>query len=77
MIDYSAMRAVAMVVQTGSFEAAARTLHVTPSAVSQRVKLLEERLGAVLIERGAPCVATDQGWSICRVWPARTSSRVA
>ena len=66
MIDYPAMRAVAMIVQTGSFEAAARVLNVTPSAVSQRVKLLEERLGAVLIERGSPCVATEQGAWLCR-----------
>ena len=66
MIDYPAARAVAMVVQTGSFEAAARALNVTPSAISQRVRQLEERLGAVLIERGAPCTATEQGAWLCR-----------
>lgn len=66
MIDYPAARAVAMVVQTGSFEAAARELHVTPSAVSQRVKQLEERLGVVLIERGTPCTATEKGEWLCR-----------
>ena len=61
MLDYPALRAVAAVVQTGGFEKAARVLNVTPSAVSQRVKQLEERLGTVLIERGSPCVATEQG----------------
>lgn len=66
MIDYSALRAVAMVVQTGSFEKAARALSVTPSAISQRVKHLEERLGAVLIERGTPCTATEKGDWLCR-----------
>lgn len=66
MIDYVSARAVAMVVQTGSFEAAAKALHVTPSAVSQRVKHLEERLGVVLIERGAPCTATEKGSWLCR-----------
>ncbi|MGI6246501.1 MAG: LysR family transcriptional regulator ArgP [Pseudochelatococcus sp.] len=66
MIDYPAARAVAMVVQTGSFEKAARALNVTPSAVSQRVRQLEERLGAVLIERGAPCTATEKGAWLCR-----------
>ncbi len=66
MIDYSALKAVAMVVQTGSFEKAARALNVTPSAVSQRVKHLEERLGAVLIERGSPCAATEKGDWLCR-----------
>jgi LysR family transcriptional regulator (chromosome initiation inhibitor) len=66
MIDYPAARAVAMIVQTGSFEGAARALNVTPSAISQRVKQLEERLGVVLIERGAPCVATEKGAWLCR-----------
>lgn len=53
MLDYSALRAVAAVVRTGSFEKAAGLLNVSPSAVSQRVKQLEERLGVVLIVRGA------------------------
>ena len=66
MIDYAALRAVAAVVRTGSFERAAASLHVTPSAISQRVKHLEERLGAVLIERGTPCTATDKGLALCR-----------
>ncbi|ESQ89242.1 hypothetical protein ABAC460_13170 [Asticcacaulis sp. AC460] len=66
MIDYSAARAVSMVVQTGSFEKAAEALFVTPSAVSQRVKNLEERLGVVLIARGNPCIATEQGEWLCR-----------
>src|SRR5688572_20370238 len=66
MLDYPAARAVAMIVQTGSFEAAARALNVTPSAISQRVKQLEERLGTVLIERGVPCTATERGAWLCR-----------
>lgn len=66
MIDYPSMRAVALIAQTGSFEAAARALNVTPSAVSQRVRQLEERLGAVLIERGNPCTATETGAWLCR-----------
>ncbi|WP_333829108.1 LysR family transcriptional regulator ArgP [Pararhodobacter sp.] len=66
MIDYAAARAVALVVQTGSFEAAARALNVSPSAVSQRVRNLEERIGAVLIERAAPCIATEKGAWLCR-----------
>nr|WP_314092180.1 LysR family transcriptional regulator ArgP [uncultured Shinella sp.] len=66
MLDYSALRAVAAVVQTGSFEKAAGLLNVTPSAVSQRVKQLEERLGVVLIVRGTPCAATETGEWLCR-----------
>ena len=44
MIDLVALRALSTVLRLGSFERAARELHVTPSAVSQRVKALEERL---------------------------------
>lgn len=66
MLDYASLAAVAAVVQEGSFERAARTLNVTPSAISQRVKLLEERLGSVLIVRGQPCRATEAGLLLCR-----------
>ncbi|UDF32007.1 UNVERIFIED_ORG: LysR family transcriptional regulator ArgP (plasmid) [Roseateles sp. XES5] len=66
MLDYAALRAVAAVVQSGSFERAAGLLGVTPSAISQRVKQLEERLGAVLVVRSAPCTATETGAWLCR-----------
>lgn len=65
-MDYSLVAAVAAVVREGSFERAAAALHVTPSAVSQRVKLLEQRLGQVLIVRGQPCTATPAGSALCR-----------
>jgi LysR family transcriptional regulator, chromosome initiation inhibitor len=65
MLDYASLSAVAAVVREGSFERAARALNVTPSAVSQRVKQLEERLGSVLIIRGQPCTATDTGRLLC------------
>lgn len=66
MLDYPSLRAVAAIAQTGSFERAAEQLGVTPSAVSQRIKQLEERLGAALIVRGQPCIATQQGERLCR-----------
>lgn len=66
MLDYQALRAVAAVIQSGSFEKAAALLHVTPSAVSQRVKNLEERLGVILVARGSPCRATETGEWLCR-----------
>ena len=65
MLDYTSLAAVAAVVREGSFERAARTLNVTTSAVSQRVKHLEERLGSILIVRGQPCRATDMGRLLC------------
>ena len=66
MLDYASLAAVAAVVREGSFERAARALNVTPSAISQRVKQLEERLGCVLIVRGQPCTATGTGRLLCR-----------
>jgi LysR family transcriptional regulator, chromosome initiation inhibitor len=66
MLDYASLAALAAVVQEGSFERAARLLSVTPSAVSQRVKSLEERLGRVLVARGTPCTATEAGRLLCR-----------
>lgn len=61
MLDYAALSALAAVLREGSFERAARALHVTPSAVSQRVRALEERLGCALVQRGQPCTATEAG----------------
>jgi len=54
------------VIGTGSFEAAARQLHVTPSAVSQRIKALESAVGQVLVRRARPCVATPAGEALVR-----------
>lgn len=65
MLDYPALAAVAAVAREGSFDKAAAVLGVTPSAVSQRVKGLEERLGAVLLTRGAPCRPTAAGAKLC------------
>ena len=65
MLDYPSLAAVAAVVREGSFERAAGVLGVTPSAVSQRIPALEERLGAVLVVRGQPCRATEFGAKLC------------
>ncbi|MBB3999814.1 LysR family transcriptional regulator ArgP [Aureimonas pseudogalii] len=66
MWDYALLRALAEVIAEGSFERAARRLGLTPSAVSQRVKLLEERTGTALVVRGQPCRATEAGRRLCR-----------
>jgi LysR family transcriptional regulator (chromosome initiation inhibitor) len=65
MLDYAALSALAAVVREGSFDAAAAALNITPSAVSQRIKGLEERLGAVLVVRSQPCTATPTGAVLC------------
>lgn len=61
MFDYKLIEALAMVAREGSFEKAARALYITQSAVSQRVKLLEEHLGHVLIVRTTPPKVTSAG----------------
>ena len=66
MLDYSLLSALAAVLRTGSFERAAHQLKVTPSAISQRVKLLEERVGTLLVVRGQPCTGTPAGQRLCQ-----------
>ena len=66
MLDYAALSALAAVVREGSFERAAQALSVTPSAVSQRIRALEERVGCALVVRGQPCQATDTGRRLCQ-----------
>lgn len=65
MLDYASLSAVAAVVREGTFDRAATALGMTPSAVSQRVRGLEERLGSILINRGQPCEATSLGRELC------------
>ncbi|MBO9477313.1 LysR family transcriptional regulator ArgP [Shimia sp. R11_0] len=60
-IDYAHLAALAAILRTGSFDAAAQDLGVTQSAISQRLKALEERIGMPLVLRGSPCVGTETG----------------
>ena len=66
MFDYAALAALHAVVQHGSFERAALALHVTPSAVSQRIRALEERVGSALVVRDKPCRPTEAGRRLCQ-----------
>ncbi len=66
MLDPAQLTALAAVHRRGSFDLAAHTLHVTPSAISQRIKALEETIGTLLIIRGQPCTATDAGLRLIR-----------
>jgi len=65
-LDSAQLNAFATVIDEGSFERAATVLHVTRSAVSQRVKLLEERVGQVLLRRATPCTPTEAGQALYR-----------
>ncbi|MGB3212687.1 MAG: ArgP/LysG family DNA-binding transcriptional regulator [Desulforhopalus sp.] len=61
MLDYKLLDALAAVLDEGGFERAAKKLHLTQSAVSQRIKQLEEYVGQVLLTRTTPPTATDAG----------------
>lgn len=66
-IDAHLAATVAAVIDEGSFDAAARRLHLTPSAVSQRIKALEQQLGRVVVVRSRPVRATEAGEALVRL----------
>ena len=66
-LDPVALRTLAVATRLGTFEAAARELHVTPSAVSQRIKALETRIGRVLLHRVKPLEPTEAGLVLVRL----------
>ncbi len=61
MLDYKLLQALAAVIEQGGFERAAAAMGLSQSAVSQRVKLLESRVGAPILLRGSPPAATPAG----------------
>jgi len=58
---------LAAIVDEGTLDAAARVLHITPSAVSQRIKTLEEIVGRVVLVRSRPARATPDGQAVVRL----------
>lgn len=65
--DPAQLRALSAAVSEGTFEAAARALHVTPSAISQRIKALETAVGRVLLVRTKPVRVTPAGQAVLRL----------
>jgi LysR family transcriptional regulator (chromosome initiation inhibitor) len=61
------LRTLAAVIDHGTFDRAAAALHITPSAVSQRIKSLEEQSGRVLVRRSKPIQATEAGAVLLRL----------
>ncbi len=66
-LDLLQLRALSAVADAGTLEAAARRLHVTPSAVSQRLKALESSTGRVLFIRSKPVRLTPSGETVVRL----------
>ena len=61
MFDYKLLAALAAVVEQAGFERAAQVLGLSQSAVSQRIKLLEARVGQPVLVRTTPPAPTEIG----------------
>lgn len=66
MLDYKLIEAVAVIAESGSFDKAASALHITQSAISQRLRLLENQLGQILLLRTSPPQLTHAGQEIVK-----------
>ena len=61
MFDYKLLAALAAVVEQAGFERAAQALGLSQSAISQRIKLLEARVGQPVLLRDTPPRPTELG----------------
>lgn len=61
MFDYRLLKTLSYVIEHGSFELAAQNLYLSQSAVSQRLKQLEDQVGQLLIVRSNPVQPTPYG----------------
>ncbi|MBB3083806.1 LysR family transcriptional regulator ArgP [Geodermatophilus sabuli] len=66
-LDLAQLRALDATVRAGTLEAAARALHVTPSAISQRLRALETATGRILLVRTKPVQVTESGQAVLRL----------
>ncbi len=66
MLDYKLLQALANVIQEGGFDKAAQRLNLTQSAVSQRIKLLEDQVGKLLVTRTVPPAPTAEGKNLLK-----------
>ncbi|HSV39401.1 MAG TPA: LysR family transcriptional regulator ArgP [Nocardioidaceae bacterium] len=65
--DPAQLETLVTITEEGTFEAAARKLHLTPSAVSQRIRALEGAAGQVLVTRTTPATVTSAGEPLTRL----------
>lgn len=66
-IDAAWLAALTAIADHGTFDAAARHLHLTPSAVSQRIRALESEVGQVVVRRSVPARPTPAGEALLRL----------
>jgi DNA-binding transcriptional LysR family regulator len=70
--DFAELRALWTIAEQGSFVRASKTLRISPSALSQTIRRLEERLGVRLLNRTTRSVApsADGARLLARIGPA-------
>jgi len=61
MFDYKLLHALSTVIKQQSFDKAAIEMCITQSAVSQRIRLLEQNMGQPVLIRSQPIVPTEMG----------------
>ncbi|WP_293694318.1 LysR family transcriptional regulator ArgP [uncultured Agrococcus sp.] len=61
------LRTLSAAVDAGTLDRAATKLGITPSAVSQRVRAIEQRVGRIVLLRGKPIRITDAGAPLLRL----------
>ncbi|WP_372597763.1 LysR family transcriptional regulator ArgP [Amphritea sp.] len=66
MFDYRQLQALATVMEEQSFDRAAKRLFLTQSAISQRIRQLEESAGQLLLVRSQPLRLTSAGEQLHR-----------
>jgi len=66
MVDPKGLSAFKAVIENNSFEKAANQLFITQSAVSQRLKLLEQNIGQSLVVRSPHIKATNAGQALLK-----------
>ncbi|MDN4160862.1 LysR family transcriptional regulator ArgP [Nocardioides abyssi] len=66
-LDPAWLAALTAIADHGTFDAAARHLHLTPSAVSQRIRALESEVGQVVVRRTVPAEPTGAGEALLRL----------
>jgi DNA-binding transcriptional LysR family regulator len=67
-VDVAHLAVLRELAEHGSVTAVARATTMSPSAVSQQLKVLQRRLGVVLVERtGRGVRLTDAGWALARI----------
>lgn len=67
MIEIKDLMSLRALASNGSFEAAARALNITPGAMSQRIKQIEDRIGQVVAVRTSPTRLTHAGETLLRL----------